>query len=52
MKNRSRLLAVGGAGTVGDSDQVLSGLLGVAGLLGDHGDTVLSGLDTDGLKVI
>lgn len=45
------LLAGGGAGTVGHSDHVLSGLLGVAGLLGDHGNTVLSSLDTDSLKV-
>ena len=45
------LLAGGGAGTVGHSDHVLSGLLGVAGLLGGHGNTVLSSLDTDSLRV-
>lgn len=44
-------LAGGGAGTVGHSDHALSGLLGVAGLLGDHGNTVLSSLDTDSLVV-
>jgi hypothetical protein len=44
------LLADAGLGAVGDGDLVLGGLLGVAGLLGDDGDTtVLSGLDTDGL---
>lgn len=47
-----RLLAGGGAGTVSHGDQVLSGLVGVAGLLGGDGDTVLSGLDTDSLQII
>lgn len=45
------LLAGGSAGAVGHGDQVLSGLLGVAGLLGGDGDTVLGGLDTDSLKI-
>lgn len=44
------LLAGGGVGTVGNGDLVLTGLLGVAGLLGGHSDaTVLGSLDTDGL---
>jgi hypothetical protein len=45
------ILAGGGVGTVGHGDLVLAGLLGVARLLGDDGDTtVLSGLDTEGLE--
>lgn len=45
------LLAVGGLGAVVDGDLSLAGLLGVAGLLGDHvNTTVLSGLDTDSLR--
>jgi hypothetical protein len=43
------ILSGGGVRTVGHGDLVLAGLLGVAGLLGDDGDTtVLSGLDTEG----
>lgn len=45
------VLAGAGARTVGHGDQVLGGLLGVAGLLGEDGNTtVLSGLHTDGLS--
>lgn len=45
-------LAGGSVGAVVDGDEVLAGLVGVAGLLGGHGDTtVLSTLDTDGLGV-
>lgn len=45
------LLAGSGLGAIGDGDQVLAGLLGVAGLLGGHGDiTVLSTLNADGLR--
>lgn len=47
---RGYSLAVGGTGAVVHGDHVLSGLLGVAGLLGDDGNAVgLEGLDTDGL---
>lgn len=44
------LLAAGGVGSVGDGDDVLRGLVGVARLLG-HGNNaaVVRGLDTDGL---
>lgn len=52
LRIRIALLASGSVGTVVDGDEVLAGLVGVAGLLGGHGDTtVLSSLDTDGLKV-
>jgi hypothetical protein len=44
------LLAGGGAGTVVHSDEGLGGLLDGVGVLGGHSDTVLSGLDTDGLE--
>jgi hypothetical protein len=44
------LLAGGGAGTVVNGDEGLSGLLGGAGLLGGHGDTILSALNTNGLE--
>ena len=44
------LLASGALGAVVNGDGVLAGLLGVAGLLGDHiNTTVLGGLDTNGL---
>jgi len=44
------LLASRGLGAVGDGDQVLAGLVGVAGLLGGHGDvTVLGVLNANGL---
>lgn len=49
---RIALLAGTGVGAVVDGDEVLAGLVGVAGLLGGHGDTtVLSTLDTDGLEM-
>lgn len=45
------LLASGALGAVVDSNGVLTGLLGVAGLLGDHvNTTVLGSLDTNGLE--
>lgn len=45
------LLAGAGLRAVGDRDLVLAGLLGVARLLGSHGDTtVLGGLHANGLE--
>jgi hypothetical protein len=44
-------LAGGGLGAVVDGDLGLARLLGLAGLLGDHGNTtILSTLDTDSLR--
>lgn len=49
---QGRLLAGSSARAVCDGDDVLSGLLGVAGLLGGHGNTVLGTLDTNSLKEV
>ena len=49
---KAGLLAGRGLGAVGHGHHVLAGLLGVAGLLGDHGNTtILRGLDTDSLEI-